>query len=177
MNKLIYSLLVSLVLVLTSCADVTAVKRSNSNTPSLDSKAKTYITIPEDGRYGNGIIYSGSGNTVSGIILSAFSLKLMNIDLADGTQSRDEALAFAKSHGYAYLISPKILHWEDRNAAWSGRPSKASIRIIITDVASGKNIDSAVIDARSSSVRMTDPAPEDALPKPVDDYVSTLSFR
>lgn len=177
MKKLFSSLTIISILLLTGCADVKNIKHNEDKDVVLDSKAKTYITIPEDGRYGNGIIYSGSGAIVSGIVLSAFSMKIMTLDLAEKTQSLDEALTYARNQSYDYIISPTILHWEDRNTAWSSRPSKASIRIIVVDVKTGNMIDSAVIDARSSSVRMTDPSPEDALPKPVTDYVNSLSFK
>jgi hypothetical protein len=176
MKKLISSLAILSILLVTGCADVSTVKRNDTRTASLDSKARTFITIPEDGSYGR-TVYKGSGSTVSGIVLSAFAVKLLNIDLADKTLSFDDALTYARIQGYRYLISPKILHWEDRNAAWSGRPSKASIRIIIVDVKTGDVIESTVIDARSSSWRMTDPAPEDALPKPVAEYVSSLRIN
>ena len=151
-------------------------KKKRINFSSIDSKAKCYITVPKDGSYGKNI-YLGSGSIVSGIVLSAFSLNILNIDIADRTQTFDEALAYAKNHNYKYLISPKILHWEDRSTSWSGRPSKASIRIIVTDVGTGSIIDSVVIDARSSSARMTDPDPEDAWPKPVGEYVDSLIFN
>lgn len=176
MNKLLSPLIVVIILSLSGCADVSVVKRNDARSFTLDSKAKTLLTIPDDRSYGN-TVYKGSGSMVSGIVFAAFSVKIMNIDLADRTQPFDAALNYARNNNYEYLISPKILHWEDRNAAWSGRPSKASIRVIIVDVKTGDMIESAIIDARSSSWRMTDPAPEDALPKPVREYVNTLSFN
>ena len=161
---------------LIGCADVTSISRNESKVVKLNPNSKTYIGIPKDGQYGS-IHYAGSGRTVAGIVMSAFARKMFNLQIADHHETFEQALKSAKNKKYVYMIYPEITHWEDRNTAWSGRPSKASIVIRIVDVPSGKIIDSAVINARSSAFRMTDPSPEDALPEPVGQYVNSFVFE
>ena len=176
MNKLTSISVVLCLFILSACADVTHIRRNDSRDFVLDSNSRTYISVPRDGSYG-AINYNGSGTITAGIVLAAFSLQMTEVEIGDHQQTFEDALAFARKENYEYLIVPKILHWEDRNTAWSGRPSKASINLAIVDVRTGNKIDSVVIDARSSAVRMTDPSPEDALPGPVEDYVQSLTFR
>ena len=161
-------------LVVSGCADVSTVQRHDQDA-YLHPKAATYVAIPQDGRFGE-IVYMGSGTTVAGIVVAGFSGKLPNIRLGERYQPYEVAFRYAQDSNFHYLIVPTILHWEDRSTAWSGRPSKSSIRIVISDVGTGEIVDSAVIDSRSSKVRMTDPSPEDGLPKPVAEYVNSLQY-
>jgi uncharacterized protein YceK len=176
MNKFLLLITILMLTFISGCADVTKVTRNEAREVALNSKAKTYVSIPADGRYGEQQ-YTGSGKIAAGIVLGAFSTKMLHVDIGEKYEAFDNALGTAKTGGYQYLISPKIIHWEDRNTAWSGRPSKASINIRIIDVASGDMIDSVVIDSRSSVMRMTDPSPEDALPAPIQEYVDSLTFK
>lgn len=176
MSRLNSIILLCVTLFISGCADVTSISRNNARDVFLAENEKTYVSIPDDGRYGEQI-YTGSGRIVAGVVLSAFSSRMLHVDISDGNESYDQAINSARKGGYRYLIVPKITHWEDRNTAWSGRPSKASISIRIVDVSTGQMIDSVVIDTRSSVVRMTDPSPEDALPKPVQEYVNSLRFN
>ena len=175
-----YRFIVILVLVQTvfsgGCADVTSITRNTTREVVLDSKAKTYVSVPTDGRYGQQT-YKGSGRVAAGIVFEAFSSRMLHVDMADTKEYFDQALNHARSGGYHYLVVPKIAHWEDRNTAWSGRPSKAAINIRIVNVGTGDMVDSVVINSRSSMVRMTDPSPEDALPGPVHEYVNSLVFK
>ena len=157
------------------CADVTTITRNTSSEVVLDSKAKTYVSVPADGQYAQKI-YAGSGRIAAGIVLAEFSTKMLHVDITDKKEYFDQALNHARRQGYQYLVVPKITHWEDNNTALSGLPSKATINIRIVDVITGDMIDSVVIDSRSSVVRMTDASPEDALPEPIRKYVNSLQF-
>lgn len=168
-------LLFLFILFFSGCADVSSITRNESRSFSLDSKARTYVTIPSDGQYGQQT-YTGSGRITAGIVHGAFSTRMTQVDIADKYESYENAINTAISRGYQYLVFPKITHWEDRNTAWSGRPSKASINIRIIDVTTGDILDSVLINSRSSVMRLTDPSPEDALPEPVQQYVNSLMF-
>ena len=175
---MMYQFIAVLVLTLTTlfagCADVTSVTRDTPSEVVLDSKAKTYVSVPPDGQYAQQT-YAGSGRIAAGIVLAEFSTKILNVDISDKKEYFDLALNNARRQGYQYLIVPKITHWED-NTVLSGQPSKATINIRIVDVITGDIIDSVVIDSRSSVVRMTDASPEDALPEPIREYVNSLQF-
>ena len=176
---MMYKFIAVLIFIFTSvtsgCADVTSITRETPREIVLDSKAKAYVSVPPDGQYEQQV-YAGSGKTAAGIVLAAFSTKMLHVDIADKKGYFDQALSHARREGYRYLIAPKITHWEHSNVALSGRPSKASINIRIFDVKTGDMIDSVIINSHSSVVRMTAPPPEDILPEPVQAYVNTLDF-
>ena len=174
MYQFITVLVLTLTALFTGCADVTSVTRDAPREVVLDSKAKTYVSVPPDAQYAQQA-YTGSGRVAAGIVLAEFSTKMLNVDIAGKKEYFDLALNNARRQGYQYLIVPKITHWED-NDVLSGQPSKATISIRIVDVITGDIIDSVVIDSRSSVVRMTDASPEDALPEPIKKYVNSLQF-
>ena len=160
---------------ITACSDVTSITRSDAGEVVLNSSAKAYVSIPADGKYEQEI-FTGSGRIAAGIVLGAFSTKMQHVDLADNKAYFSKAMEAARKGGYQYLITPEIIHWENRNTAWSGRPAKASISIKIVDVKTGEVIDSVVIQSRTSMVRVTDPSPEESLPPPVQEYVDSIKF-
>jgi hypothetical protein len=174
MYQFITVLVLTLTALFTGCADVTSVTRDAPREVVLDSKAKAYVSVPPDAQNAQQA-YTGSGRIAAGIVLTEFSTKMLNVDIAGKKEYFDLALNNARRQGYQYLIVPKITHWED-NDVLSGQPSKATISIRIVDVITGDIIDSVVIDSRSSVVRMTDASPEDALPEPIQKYVNSLQF-
>lgn len=164
--------LVVLVGALTACANVTQVNRNVSKQVRLDSSKSAYVAIPRDGRYGS-TKYFGSGEIVANLVMASFSKHMANVETGIKYQTYEEALSYAKKK-YTYLITPTILHWERRATAWSGKPTKASIRLVITDVKTGKRLDSVIINARTSAVRMTSAYPQDVLPEPIRQYVDAI---
>ena len=132
-----------------------------------------YISIPRDGKYGQ-TNYQGSGANTSQIILMAF-LKFSNsVETGREYQSFEAALNYAKKNKYSYLAFPTILEWEDRATEWSGIPDKASIKIAIINVATGKTLDSVIIKGKSGIATFGGDHPQDLLQKPVETYISTL---
>ena len=86
MNNVSYIAVVLAYVFLSGCADVTSVTRNENRDVVLDSSAKAYVSIPEDGAYGDQV-YSGSGRTAAGIVLGAFSTKMLHVDIADNYES------------------------------------------------------------------------------------------
>jgi len=130
-------LVVILMLILASCSS--KYKTDNFQAPSqpLSSSRTAYVMMARDGYYG-AKTYAGSGRTVSQNLHSAISVHLSKSELAQTTESLDQALAKARAMAAAYLFDPMILNWEDRATQWSGRPDRISIKITVWDAASGK---------------------------------------
>ena len=162
-----------LMVLLAACANVTEINRNVSSEVRLDPSKSTYVAIPKDGRYGS-TKYSESGDTAANLVMTGFLRHMAHIETGIKYQTYEEALSYAKKQKHTYLITLTILHWERRATAWSGKPTKASLRIVITDVGTGKQLDSVVIDARTSAVRMTSAQPQDVLPKPISQYVDSI---
>jgi hypothetical protein len=167
----LFSLL--LLLLLIGCSDTHQLVRFEGSGPTVSKDATAYIVLPKDGIYGS-IIYQGSGMTVAQAVEKAFTPYLREIKIASRREPLKTALSSAHTLGFDYVIEPEIVHWEDRNTGWSGRPDVASIKLSIVDVASGMVIDSAELGGTSKVMSWSLEHPEDLLPKPLADYAANL---
>jgi hypothetical protein len=168
-----YLAIIGIVAFFAGCADTHQLLRSGSMPIKLERTKSIYISIPRDGKYGQ-INYQGSGVNTSQIILMAFSKYSENVETGHHYQSFENAIAYAKEKKYGYLVFPTILEWEDRATEWSGIPDKASIKIAIIDIETGKTLDSAIIKGKSGLATFGGDHPQDLLPKPVEEYARTL---
>jgi len=161
------------IVMLSGCTDKTKLLRTGNTSITLDTSKSIYISIPKDGRYGNSN-YQGSGTNTSQIILMAFSKYSNLVETGHQYQSFRSSLAYAKKNSYKYLIFPTILEWEDRSTEWSGIPDKASIKLVIVDVASSKVMDSIIIKGKSGLATFGGDHPQDLLLKPIKEYTRTI---
>lgn len=168
-----YYLLLLSSLLIASCADSHQIMRTSQSQIKISMQSSIYISIPRDGRYGS-INYSGSGATVSQVVLFALSKHMNQVETGHEYESFKDALATAKKNKADYLIFPLILEWEDRATEWSAIPDKAAIKISLVKVSTGKTLDSIIIKGKSGLSTFGGDKPQDLLPKPVDDFVNTL---
>ncbi len=164
---------IAIIALLAGCADTHQLMRTGNTLVNLDSSKSTYVALSRDGRYGQ-TIYQGSGVSLSQGIMMAFAPYSNSVETGYEYQSFDAALAYTKEHNYGYLVIPAILEWEDRATEWSGIPDKASIKITIIEVSSGKTLDSAIIKGKSGLATFGGDHPQDLLQKPVGQYVGSL---
>ena len=75
-----------------------------------------------------------------------------------------------------YFIEPKILHWEDRNTEWSGKPDRVHVHITIIDILTGKPVSEFNFSGKSKWATFGGDHPQDLLLVPIQEYVETL-FR
>ena len=147
---------------------------SGGGTPRLDRAKAVYVAIPQDGAYG-GRTYSGSGQTVAQSVAAAFAGHANRVHVAERRFDSDTAaITAAKSIGAAYVAVPVIAHWEQRNTAWSGIPSRMAIRLTVIDAETGNQITSSAIEGRSRIMSWTATHPESLLREPVSQYVRGL---
>ncbi len=139
----------------------------------LSPAGSAYVSVPADGRYGK-TVYEGSGRMTATIIAGAFMRRLSTVAQADGVQSYEQALAAARKTGAVYLVSPDIMHWEDRATEWSGKPDRVEVRIRIIDTMSENDIASGLISGRSGWATLGGDHPQDLLPVPTEEYVGSL---
>jgi hypothetical protein len=168
-----YIVFLASLIILSGCADSHQLMRTVNTSVKLDRSASVYIAVPRDGQYGK-TKYQGSGVNTSQIILLEFSKYIPSAQTGFEYQTYKEAFAHAKDNNYNYLIFPTILEWEDRATEWSGIPDKASIKIAIISITTGKTIDSAIIKGKSGLATFGEDHPQDLLPKPIEEYVSSL---
>ena len=140
----------------------------------LDRGKTVYVVIPADGAYG-GRPYSGSGQSVAQSVASAFAGLAANVQIADRRFESDAAaISAARAAAADYVVIPVIAHWEQRNTAWSGIPSRMAIRLTIADAGSGRQLASTAIEGRSRIMSVTATNPESLLKQPLTQYVRGL---
>ena len=65
--------------------------------------------------------YTGSGRRLAGRVVQALQGQYVDVQMVPTTREPD-ALQAARAARAKYLVVPTILHWEDRNTAWSMNP-------------------------------------------------------
>ncbi|MDF1748414.1 MAG: DUF4823 domain-containing protein [Alphaproteobacteria bacterium] len=164
----------SILVVLTGCSAQQNIQESSEAAPNLPANQKTaYVTVPENGRDGASI-YFRSGSLTAEMIADAFAPYFMNLTLGASFETRDDALAAAKSQHADYLIDSKILRWRDVDTAWSGSVDQATIALSIIEVKTGTVIKSGQIDAKGSFMGIAAGHPEDFMPKSIQKYAESV---
>lgn len=169
--KLAYVLLMSAFL--SACADSHHLTHMGESPVKLKPDGIVYISVPIDGHYGQ-TTYYGSGQTTTQIVVLAFSQHAVRVESGHGLQDFDNALAEARKVSAKYLVVPTILEWEDRATEWSGIPDKASVKLAVVDTQTGVTLDSVIIKGKSGLATFGGDHPQDLLPKPIKEYVSSL---
>jgi Domain of unknown function (DUF4823) len=157
------------------CADSQQVVRFGNAVEPVRMAAgdSIYIAVPRDGVYGVRT-YQGSGLITSRILFGSFSKRARRVEVALSYQSFGDSLQFARKSEFKYLVYPTILHWEDRATEWSALPDRVEVKIDLIETAMGKLLDSVVIRGKSGLATLGGDHPQDLLPKPVDEFVSSL---
>lgn len=158
---------------LVGCTATHNINRTDSPEVGLDPDGTAYIPTPENGRFGE-IVYHQSGYLTAVAVSRAFTPHFKRTTRGSLAADRYSALKAAKAGGYTYLIEPEILHWEDRATEWSGLLDKIEVKISIVDVASGKLLDVAHIDAQSKWATLGGDRPEHLLNEPISEYANSL---
>jgi hypothetical protein len=170
--RMIYVLMVAAFL--SACADSHQLMRvGGGEAKKLDPNGIVYVSVPGDGVYGQ-TTYFGSGNNTTQIVVLAFSQHAKRVESGNEVQNFDAALIAARKVGAKYLVVPTILEWEDRATEWSAIPDKASIKLAVVDTDTGATLDSVLIKGKSGLATFGGDHPQDLLPKPVGEYVSSL---
>jgi hypothetical protein len=164
---------VLLVLFVFGCADSHRVSPTNKSSEKLSSSEFAYVVVPQDGRYG-ATNYTGSGQTVAQIVASAFAKHINRVEIGQKLEQPDAVVANAQELGATYLVTPMIVHWEDRATEWSLKSDKVEVKITVHDVASGRMLASAVVSGSSGLATFGGDHPQDLLPEPMDSYVGSL---
>ncbi|MAO89926.1 MAG: hypothetical protein CMM78_09605 [Rhodospirillaceae bacterium] len=163
-----------LVVPLTGCSAQQNIQEDAETVVILPANQKTaYVTTPVDGRDG-AKIYFRSGVLTAMIVADAFAPYFINLTLGSSQETRDEALASARSQQADYLIEPKILRWRDVDTAWTGVVDQATVTVSIIETNSGTMIKSGTIDAKGSFMGIAAGHPEDFLEKPIRQYAESL---
>lgn len=139
----------------------------------LPTDCRVYVSVPADGRY-EATTYANSGMLTATAFYSSLSKVVDKAFVGKSIEDHDQALASAGSASADYLFAPTILHWEDRATEWSGKADKMELTVVVIDVATGTELDRAVLKGSSSWFTLGGDHPQDMLPEPVDEYVASI---
>ena len=139
----------------------------------LEINKSVFISTPKDGFYGNSV-QNGSGRMTAQAVKAAFSRFTNKIKLSVDCNDIAPCIKAAKEANYDYLVFPEVLHWEERATEWSGLPDRIEIKLSLYAIPSNKQISSIIIKGKSKWATFGGDHPQDLLPKPINNYVSTL---
>ncbi len=147
---------------------------TEENSARLQESKSVLVTTPKDGSYKDKL-YNGSGISVAQKTDTSFSRYAAHVTVypSEFHSMKELNPKIAKEH-YGYIVVPTITHWEHRATAWSGLPSRASIKLVVFDAQNGKEISSNVIEGKSASFTLLATSPEELLPGLIDNYVDSL---
>lgn len=167
------SLILALVALLSGCADSHNWSPQQNGSLRITKTDRIYVSTPADGSYGDHV-YNGSGRNTSKTIYDAASAKSHLVRIGGLAENFEDAIAEAQRTDQDILIFPTILHWEDRATEWSMIPDKVEIKVEVVQVKSGDVISSGIIKGKSGLATFGGDQPQDLLPEPVSEFVSSL---
>ena len=158
---------------LSGCADSHRTQKIVSSNTRLSPQHSICVSVPVDGVYGDKY-YTGSGTTTAQTIRSAFLLHANDVRLLSGPATLEDAAHQSVGLGCDYLVFPTILHWEDRATEWSGIPDRVEVKVVLMALDTEQSLESVVIKGRSGLSTFGGDHPQDLLPEPVKEFVSSL---
>src|ERR1700722_17131698 len=155
--SLIRASLVASILMLGACASTytstyvsTSIAGIDEANTHLQNSRAVLVTTPKDGNYEQKL-YSGPGAVVAQKLEASFSRYASHVSVYPSEYHSIKGISDTVANGnYGYLVVPTIIRWEHRATAWSGLPSRATIRISILDAKNGKEISAIVVEGKSA---------------------------
>jgi len=165
--------LMAIVIFLSGCAGAKEFHRGNNPSPKLNPNGSAYILLPADAMY-----YTkdcvGSGSAIARVISSAFSKRLMKVEVSDRVEDLTAGLNKAKSGNFTYLIGSKISRWEDHVTEWNGKLDRIQMEISIYDVQTDNMLDSITIEGNGTWFTFGGYRPQNIVTKSIDEYATSL---
>ncbi len=93
--------------------------------------------------------YRNSGRETARAVATALSVHAERIEVAERVGILKKALARTNTLNLKNLFSPKILNWEDRATAWSGRPDRITSQFSVYAAKTGKRLVNSTMRASS----------------------------
>lgn len=167
------AVLLVLIFAVSGCSSKYKVDAVEAPKQSISTEKRFYITLANNGSYGNRH-YKNSGRQTSEAVLAALAVHGADGEIGESLEKIDAALAAARTGKFDYVFVPQVLHWEDRATEWSSLPDRITIRYVVYDAQSGKEVASTTIRGSSKWATFGGDHPQDLLPKPTEQFVKTL---
>jgi hypothetical protein len=161
MKNLFLGCLVAVILVAGCSTKISSSAPVGGPSVMLEQGQKILIAVPADGVYGN-TTYTNSGREAASRLQKSLTSKASTVLLSKSRVDVQAAIKEARAGGYRYVFYPEITHWEHRNAAWSGRPTKVSFYMQVYDLKSGADpVLQRSLDARGRIMTFVSQFPAD----------------
>ena len=170
MNRHIFIGLI--VVIVTGCASTYNYTDLHKIESMLDVNSGVLISVPKDGFY-ESRIYTNSGRMTANAFNAAFSKKVSIVDVIDSCHG-ENCLNSIDIQKYQYYVELNILHWEDRNTEWSGKPDRIEIQIVVFDTRTKQELVNSSYTGKSKWGTMGGDHPQDLLQEPTAKYVNSL---
>ncbi len=123
--------------------------------------------------------YLKASPKVLDVLAQTLSAHMKKVKVLSKQQSRSKNLRAARRQGAGILIIPDILHWEDRNTLWSGRPDKVKLKLTIVNVRTGKTLKTKVFEQSGewSFKKLSSDTPDSLLVEPLKVYFNRVISR
>ena len=158
---------------LISCASTYEKNSEYSYGHHFTPQERFVIATPEDGYYGTDT-YHNSGKMLRDVIYQNL------VSIVPEARKLDDIKLFSEFElsdvDADYFIEPIILHWEDRNTEWSGKPDRVHILIQIYDIATGESVSKYDFSGKSKWATFGGDHPQDLLVEPIEEYVENLFY-
>lgn len=164
-------LFILLAFLVTGCASYRH-KDSHPLESKLDGAKGVLISTPDDGVYGS-IPYPSSGRMTANAVRAAFAYYSQRVDVVNDCQGKI-CLEGIDNEEYGYYVLPEILHWEDRNAAWSGRRDHIEVQLVVFDSETKKELSRSTLTGKSRRIAFRNAPPQDLLKGAAKSYVRSL---
>ena len=167
-----YGNLLIIVLLIAGCTATYHQQTLSNDARKLDKGKGVFISVPEDGRYGQHE-YFNSGQMTANAVKAAFLKYTKTLKVSNECHG-DNCFSVIPIETYSYYVKPEILHWEDRATAWSGRPDKVEVMLIVFDTATGVEISTVSLTGKSKIMTFGGDHPQDLLAEPINKYIESL---
>jgi len=170
LNAIIFMGLI--VVLVTGCASTYKHADLHKIGSMLDPNSGILISVPKDGFYETRT-YTNSGRMTANAFNAAFSKKAPKVEVVDNCHG-ENCLNNIDAQKYGYYVEPNILHWEDRNTEWSGKPDRIEIQIVIFDTRTKQQLANSSYTGKSKWGTFGGDHPQDLLQEPTEKYVNSL---
>ena len=171
--KQISFLVAALLLVGCATASIEHLSNSQDRGAVLYGGEHVFVSLPKDGVF-EGHDYTDSGYYVQQYFYDNLLRYTDHIVCATTVLSFEAAKAEARKHNAQILIYPSIVHWEDRNTAWSGLKDKVRINVIVYSLQENKILDKTSLYATNAWLTFVQAAPQNRLKTIIPPYVKAL---
>lgn len=156
-----------------ACSQKHAIDTVQTPPQRLDRGAAVYVMVPQPGIH-EGKTYPESGVQTAQAAVAALAPYASRATSGGTPETLENARRKAQSAGAAYIVEPTILNWEDRATEWSGWPDRITIKLVVWDTKSGKDVASTLARASSKWGTFGGDHPQDLLPQLMASFFSRI---